>query len=226
MKRSQINRQINLAFKFFEKMRFPLPPFAYFSPQDWKHNLKQYKEVVDCKLGWDVTDFGSSEFEKTGRVIFTLRNGNKELPQKYPKPYAQKVMWLKEGQLSPIHYHKNKTEDIINQGGGVIGIKLWRSTSKDRLSSRSLDVSINGSNKKVRAGKAVFLDTGDSITIVPKTYHQFWAVKNRGDVLSMEISSLNDDENDNFWLEKQNRFPEIIENEPIKHFLCHEYHKI
>ena len=44
--------------------------------------------------------------------------------------------------------------------------------------------------------------------------------------MSMEVSSVCDDENDNFWLKKASRFPEIIEDEPRKFYLCSEYNKL
>ena len=53
-----------------------LPPFAYWSPQDWKKKGEEVGEIVDRRLGWDITDFGRGKFCKCGLAIFTLRNGN------------------------------------------------------------------------------------------------------------------------------------------------------
>jgi len=207
MKRSEINSAIDSAITFFNKMNFPLPPFAFFSPKEWEHKHVDYQEVIDCKLGWDVTDFGNGNFSKMGRTIFTLRNGNYVMKEKYPKSYAQKVMFFLEDQKSPIHYHKSKMEDIINQGGGIIEVRVWHD-EKDIETS---------------AGEINLLNPGESITLLPGTPHQFWAKKGSGPVCSMEISGVNDDQNDNYWLGDENRFPKILEDSPRRFILCSEY---
>ena len=63
-------------------------------------------------LGWDITDYGLGDFEKVGFALITLRNGNQHNP-KYKKVYAEKLLMLKEGQHSPMHFHWVKSEDII-----------------------------------------------------------------------------------------------------------------
>lgn len=40
-----------------------------------------------------------------------------------------------------------------------------------------------------------------------------------------EVSDVNDDKSDNCFLESFCRFPVIIEDEPIFHYLCTEYPK-
>lgn len=202
MKRSEINKSIKDALKFFKKMNFPLPPYAYFSPSEWVKNYNLYQEVIDCRLGWDVTDVGLGNFKKFGRTIFTLRNGNVH-NKNYPKPYSQKIMFLLENQRMPIHYHNKKTEDIINQGGGILQVKIWQ---------------------KNKSSKVIGLDPGESICIKPGTLHQFWAKKDTGFVLSMEISSTNDDLTDNIWIDKTvTRFPVITEDVQKEFLLCSEY---
>ena len=53
-----------------------------------------------------------------------IRNGNRAMQDKYPKVYAEKLLYMKEGQYSPNHFHWYKTEDIINRGGGNILIRV------------------------------------------------------------------------------------------------------
>ena len=88
MKRSKVNRLISEAIDFINKMNFKLPPFAYWSAKDWESKGSEYNEIRDNMLGWDITDFGSGEFEKTGLLLFTIRNGNSK-DKKYPKTYAE-----------------------------------------------------------------------------------------------------------------------------------------
>ena len=52
--------------------------------------------------------------------LITIRNGNRAMQDKYPKVYAEKLLYMKEGQYSPNHFHWYKTEDIINRGGGTL----------------------------------------------------------------------------------------------------------
>lgn len=41
-----------------------------------ENKRKEYDEIRDNMLGWDITDFGLGDFEHTGFSLITLRNGN------------------------------------------------------------------------------------------------------------------------------------------------------
>ncbi len=93
-----------------------LPPFAKWSPDDWKSKGEESADIVKQQLGWDITDFGTEEFEKFGLLLFTIRNGSfEELSKPFGKIYAEKAMIVKEEQITPIHFHSQKMEDIINR---------------------------------------------------------------------------------------------------------------
>lgn len=62
MKRSEINALITEAIAFLKEHRFHLPPFAFWSPEEWAQKGREYDEIRDNMLGWDVTDFGSGDF--------------------------------------------------------------------------------------------------------------------------------------------------------------------
>src|ERR1700730_4830632 len=74
------------------------------------------------QMGWDVTDFGSGRFAERGLVIFCLRNGRQGVAEE--KPYAEKLLVVRENQETPFHFHKVKMEDIIVRGGGNLMIEL------------------------------------------------------------------------------------------------------
>ena len=76
MKRSEINKIMRDAIEFIDEMKFKLPPFAYWSVEDWATKGKEYDEIRDNMLGWDITDFGSGDFLQIGLLMFTIRNGN------------------------------------------------------------------------------------------------------------------------------------------------------
>ena len=88
MKRSEINQSIENAKRLLQGFHITLPPFAYWSPDDWVTKGPECDEIRDCMLGWDITDFGSGEFDKIGLVVFTARNGHKVLPQYQSKTYC------------------------------------------------------------------------------------------------------------------------------------------
>ena len=76
MKRSELNAIMRDAVAFIDEMNFKLPPFAFWTPEDWKDKGKEYDEIRDNMLGWDITDFGYGDYKKIGLLMFTLRNGN------------------------------------------------------------------------------------------------------------------------------------------------------
>lgn len=123
MKRSELNQLISENRKFMEEQGFKLPPFAYWTVEEWKNLSDEYAEMKDCQIGWDVTDFGSGDFHKKGLFLMTIRNG---CFGKYPKPYAEKIMVVEENQVTPMHFHWSKMEDIINRGGGNLLVQLYK----------------------------------------------------------------------------------------------------
>ncbi|NMB72494.1 MAG: D-lyxose/D-mannose family sugar isomerase [Bacteroidales bacterium] len=220
MNRSEINRYIEEAISFFDKFYFRLPPWAYFSPDDWKDKGIEYLEIKENMLGWDLTDFGSGNFEKTGLLLFTLRNGKPGHPI-FRKTYAEKIMIVRDRQVTPTHFHWQKMEDIINRGGGRLCIQLWKSNSDENLSNESFTVQVDGVTHRVGAGDIIRLKPGESICLEPYVYHKFWA--ENGITMVGEVSMVNNDVNDNRFLEPVGRFPEITEDEPAQYLLCTEY---
>ena len=127
MKRSEINKALKDMHDLIKKFHVSLPPFCEWTPEEWKTKGKEYDEIRDNMLGWDITDFGLGDFEHTGFSLITLRNGNIK-NDKYDKPYAEKLLMLHEGQHAEMHYHAYKMEDIINRGGGNVLIRVYNST--------------------------------------------------------------------------------------------------
>ena len=222
MKRSEINRCIQEAKEICTKHGYILPPWAYFSPDDWAQKGAEYDEIRENMLGWDVTDFGLGDFEKTGLLLFTIRNGNYHKPGNR-KTYAEKLMLVKNRQVTPTHFHWSKMEDIINRGGGNLQIQVYNSTQDEKLADTPVNVMVDGRHFTVTAGTIITLQPGESITLPQNMYHQFWAEKGKGTVLCVEVSAVNDDNTDNRFLEPLGRFPEIEEDEEPKFLLCNEY---
>lgn len=223
MKRSEINRYIREARELFESISFKLPPFGSWSPDDWRNKGCEADEIRDNQLGWDITDYGEGDYERIGLLLFTIRNGNYNRQDAYPKGYAEKIMIIKENQVCPMHFHWRKREDIINRGGGNLVIELYRAGDNELLTERSFTVSVDGVSRLCRPGDRVILTPGESICLEPYVYHKFYGEQGLGEVIVGEVSDVNDDDNDNRFLTPLKRFPQIVEDEPPVHLLCNEY---
>ena len=224
MKRSEINAALKEMEEMVNKCCFKLPPFCHFTPEDWKEKGGEYDEIRDNMLGWDITDYGLGRFDEVGFSLITLRNGNLKM-DKYTKTYAEKLLYIKEGQMAPMHFHWNKMEDIINRGGNDIYITVYNGAEDKSMLDTDVVVHTDGKTELLPAGTKVCLKPGQSITITPFMYHDFIVPETGGSVLLGEVSMCNDDENDNCFYEPIGRFPEIEEDEKPYRLLCTEYPK-
>ncbi len=225
MKRSEIQAAIDWAKEFLGRSQLALPMFADWELQDWKSHIKEAETIIRTMRGWDVTTFGHDDFDQTGAVLFTIRNGL--FDGSAGCPYAEKLIFMKEGQTLPNHFHKKKTEDIINRSGGVLLIRVWNSLpdgSVDRIND--VRILTDGIEKTVPAGSFVEITRGNSMTIYPGLYHLFTPRKGCGDIIVGEVSSINDDRTDNYFEESRSRFVPIEEDCEIRIPLCNEYEKL
>ncbi|WP_298614433.1 D-lyxose/D-mannose family sugar isomerase [uncultured Odoribacter sp.] len=218
MKRSEINQYIQEAIRFFESNCFYLPLWAGWTPADWQSKGKECEEIRLNNLGWDITDFGKGHFLQEGLTLVTIRNGNLKYDH---KPYCEKIMMVREKQITPIHFHWKKMEDIINRGGGTLCIQLWKASKEEKRTTENCIVKIDGIKTEIKSGGMVYLEKGQSICFEPYMYHTFWA--ENGNCMVGEVSTVNDDANDNRFFEPIGRFPEIEEDAPAKYLLCTEY---
>jgi len=222
MKRSEINAIIHDADAFLRLSGFCLPPFAYWTLEDWQSKREETHEIIDRRLGWDVTDFGQGDFRNVGLCVFTLRNGSPEnLTTHRGKTYAEKILIVDRGQVTPMHFHRVKMEDIINRGGGKLVVQLYNSTPDEGLDSSDVVVSTDGLKHTIQAGGKVILHPGESITIPQYCYHTFWAEESR--TLVGEVSLVNDDNLDNHFYEQMDRFSIVEEDELLFRLLVSDY---
>jgi len=222
MKRSEINTRIDEACELFARQGFHLPPFAFWSPDRWRQAGEEAREIRETGMGWDVTDYGRGDFEAVGLLLFTIRNGGGP-GSHYTKPYAEKIMVVREGQVTPFHFHFRKMEDIINRGGGNLVLELYRSDADGRFTDERCTVSVDGIIREVPAGGKLVLTPGESICLEPDLYHTFYGESGSGPVVVGEVSAVNDDRTDNRFHEQVGRYPQIEEDEPPRYLLCTEY---
>jgi D-lyxose ketol-isomerase len=222
MKRSRINRLIQDALDFMGSHQFYLPPFAHWSPEKWRGMGSDVREIVANNLGWDITDFGSGDYDDIGLLLFTVRNGH---PSNWStmsgKLYAEKIMVVGVDQVTPMHFHWQKSEDIINRGGGNLKIQLYNATVDDGLADSPVTVSVDGVSRTVAAGTVLTFEPGESIMLPTRLYHRFWGEGSR--VLVGEVSMVNDDARDNRFYDAPGRFPEIDEDAAPYRLLVTDY---
>jgi hypothetical protein len=151
---------------------------------------------------WDVTDFGLGQFQKKGLVLVNLAE---------EQEYCEKVMFAVRGQRTVAHCHRRKKEDIIVRRG-TLRIQLWRD-KPERSFGTEVSVGINGESRTIPSGTILELSSGERVTIRPGIYHEFWPDSDT--CVIGEVSTLNDDVNDNFFVDPEiGRFPTIDEDEP------------
>ena len=151
---------------------------------------------------WDVTDFGLGNFLKYGLVLVNLA----EEPE-----YCEKLMYAVKNQTTPVHTHKKKKEDIICRKG-ELAIQIWKG-EPGATADKQFDLKKNGEPFSFASGDTVKLQNGERITLIPGIYHEFYPLSDQ--CIIGEVSTANDDVNDNFFVNEQvGRYSEIDEDEP------------
>ena len=175
-------------------------------------------------LGWDITDYGLNDFEHIGSVLYTVRNGSIE-DKNVGVPFCEKYIVMRDGQRLTNHYHVAKTEDIINRAGGTLRLYLWKvDPATGKMTDEDVDVYMDGVLHTFKAGEEVLVEPGNSISLTPYIAHIF-GPKPGSDLVVGEVSSINDDNTDNYFLEECLRYTTIEDDEPMTCPLCNEYDK-
>ena len=225
MKRSQVNETLLAADAFIRSFGYLLPPFAYLKPDDMRKRKAELSGIIDARLGWDITDYGQGRFHELGLFLFTKRNGSLDhLKRGMGMCYAEKIMISRRDQISPMHRHIVKTEDIINRGGAILAIQMYESDPDGNLHETApVPVVTDGIPRVLRAGETLLLEPGESVTLHPGNWHQFWG--EGGDVLIGEVSTVNDDLTDNIFHQPIGRFSDIEEDVAPVHLLVSDYER-
>ena len=223
MKRSRINDIIAQSDDMMRSFGFVLPPWAYWTPDEFKARVGEAAAVIEARNGWDITDYGAGDFDKMGLFLFTLRNGRlADLQRGGGMCYAEKLLISKQDQLSPMHTHVIKAEDIINRGGATLVVELFGSDADGHFDETAGGtVWCDGLQRDYGPGEKLRLAPGESVTLMPGDWHAFWG--EGGDVLIGEVSTVNDDETDNIFREPIGRFANIQEDAAPTHLLVSDY---
>ncbi len=173
--------------------------------KDAKLFFAKHHWVLPPNPRWDVTDFGLNNFYENGLVLVNLAVENE---------YCEKLMYARKNMKTPFHSHKKKKEDIIVRNGEM-AIRLWKGRPDTTPEGTKFNIRINGEDKELQSGEICRLSSGERITLFPGIYHEFWPVSN--ECILGEVSTANDDTNDNFFLNANiGRFSAIDEDEPAE----------
>lgn len=166
---------------------------AFFKKNSW---------ILPPNPKWDVTDFGLGSFGTCGLVLVNLAEESE---------YCEKVMYSVKGQLTPCHSHKRKKEDIICRTG-VLVVQFWADDPALKESKDELTVKVDAEPHLITSGERIVLQAGSRVTIDPGVWHEFYA--DSEECLIGEVSTANDDLNDNFFSNKDiGRYTKIIEDD-------------
>ncbi len=223
MQRSRINDIMRAADEMIRHHGFVLPPFAQWSPDQFRARKADAAAVIQARCGWDITDYGQGRFDALGLFLFTLRNGRlADLRRGGGMCYAEKLLISRQDQLSPMHTHVIKAEDIINRGGATLVVELYGSDDQGRFApDRGGVVLCDGIRTPYAPGQKLMLAPGESVTLMPGDWHAFWG--EGGDVLIGEVSTVNDDLTDNIFVDPIGRFAEVEEDAAPWHLLVSDY---
>ena len=223
MKRSEVNAIMREADAFIRSFGVALPPFAHWTPDEMRARRDAIGPLVEARLGWDVTDYGAGRWDEMGLFLFTARNGRQaDLKAGGGMCYAEKVMISRRDQLSPMHRHWLKAEDIVNRGGATLAIELFGAAPDGSFDGDAGGtVFCDGMRRDFAPGEVLRLAPGESVTLMPGDWHAFWG--EGGDVLIGEVSTVNDDETDNWFRDPIGRFAAIEEDEAPWRLLASDY---
>ena len=151
---------------------------------------------------WDISDFGLGEFDKTGLVLVNLAE---------EAEYCEKLMYCRNNQVTPLHTHAKKKEDIICRQGRL-AMELWARHPETTPKGKSFRLKRNGKEFEVHSGDVAVLEAGERVTLTPGIYHAFWGASE--ECVIGEVSTANDDVNDNYFVNSEiGRYPGIEEDE-------------
>lgn len=135
---------------------------------------------------WDVTDFGLGDWRRFGLVLVNLAD---------EPEYCEKLMFARQGMVTPAHAHLIKKEDIVARRG-TLRVQVWNDASLTETGE--VEVKLNGEARRVPSGSSFDLTSGWRVTLFPGIYHAFEPVTET--CVIGEVSTANDDLNDNSFV--------------------------
>ena len=148
MKRSEINRLIEDALKFFQEMHFKLPPLGYLDTGAMEQAGGIVRGSGNESVGMGPHGFWYREFQ-CGRVA--AFHPSKRESATRPEALCGKNHDRPGGTGDPHAFSTGpKMEDIINRGGGNLMIQLYPSDREGGFAKKSFQVSLDGLKRELK----------------------------------------------------------------------------
>lgn len=225
MKRSFVDARIDAMAALCERHGVCLPPFARWSEDDYRVDPGAARRIAQAGLGWNVVEFSPGGFATEGLGVFTLRMGDwRQLANGRGRLYAEKALMSEDGQRTPHHYHIVKTEDILNRGGARFVVELFKVDRAGAPLKERFRVLKDVKTLDLEPGARITLEPGESVTLEPFVAHAFWA--EGGAVLAGEVSLVNDDASDNYFLPALAPDTPIEEDAPKRHVTTRDHARL
>jgi D-lyxose ketol-isomerase len=225
MKRSFIDARIEAMLALCERHGVRLPPFAQWSERDFRADRDAAGFIAACGLGWNVVEFKPGAFATDGLTLFTLRMGDwRQLEARGGRLYAEKAIMSQDGQRAPHHYHVVKTEDIVNRGGARFVVELFKVDRTGQPVKERFRALKDVTMLDLGPGDQVRLEPGESLTLEPYVAHAFWA--EGGAAIAGEVSLVNDDRSDNYFVPMLEPPRPIEEDAPARRLTVRDYERL
>ncbi len=210
MKRSEIDSAIERAISNAKNYGVALPAWADWHPKQFEVNADGIRHQ---KLGWKVVDFGMGDFEHCGLVILALCSslvdehgeplskpahvGNYDYPV---TSFSRKYLFVQAGQTEPHHFHRQKARKEVSViAGAAVRFELAWAENDTTLSSRDVDVAVDGIWYHLAANESVMVNPGGTITLPSNLSHIISVAEGGPDTIMMETSTTNNDQSDNIF---------------------------
>jgi D-lyxose ketol-isomerase len=225
MLRSFIDRRIDAMMELCERCAFKLPPFALWDGAKFHADGEASRRIAERGLGWNIVEFTPGGFAREGLGLFTLRMGDwRALSKGVGRLYSEKALMAEDGQRTPHHYHVVKTEDIVNRGGARFVVELFKVDRAGKRLAERVRALKDATMIEVAAGGRVRLEPGESLVLEPYVAHAFWA--EGGATLAGEVSLVNYDATDNYFLPPPAPAAPIEEDAPMRHVTVRDYERL
>jgi D-lyxose ketol-isomerase len=222
MLRSFVDRRVETMLKACQRFGLRLPPFAEWAPEAFRADRPSSQHIARYGLGWNIVEFAPGGFASEGLSVFTLRMGDwRDLPKGAGRLYSEKALLAEDGQRTPYHYHRVKTEDIVNRGGARFVVELVKVDPSGRKLDEPVQALKDATMIEVGPAGRVVLEPGESLVLEPYVAHSFWA--EGGTTLAGEVSLANDDATDNYFLPPLDAPAPIVEDAPMRHLTVRDY---
>ena len=175
----------------------------------WKEHAGQLDTIRKVMLGWDVTDFGMDDFDRIGAGALHRAQRQASWTASVGVPFCEKYIVMRDGQRLPKHYHVSQERGHHQPPPAApLRVLLW---NVDPATGKELETDVHvymdGILHTYGPGEEILVYPGNSISLAPYMAHIFGPQAGT-DLIAGEVSAINDDNTDNYFLEDTRRFAE------------------